>query len=140
VTAQDYIAQRGDLMRRWLASPRLAFDLMLHAGVGMAFWLLARAQPEAFSVETFGRFALMFKAEVWAAAMMAGSIITFVGVMHPPQRWAIMLGSVINAVQFAGLCYSALFTDGALVVGVYALGFSVASVVTFVAGLCHVSD
>lgn len=137
VMSGAYISHPGDLLGRWLASPFLAFDLIRHAVVGMAFWLLAQSQPEAFSAATFGAFALQFKAELWALAMMAGSIITFVGVMHPPHRWAIVLGSAINMVQFAGLCYSALFTGGEMVVGAYALGFATASGLTVLAGLRH---
>ena len=77
-----------DLAARWLACPFLIFFLLTSTGIGALFWVQAALQTQAFSVQTFGRFALQFPAEFWAGAMMAGSLVTFGGLMHPPRRWA----------------------------------------------------
>ena len=37
--------------------------------------ITAKLRAEAFSAETYGRFALMFPAEFWAGLMMAGAAI-----------------------------------------------------------------
>ena len=132
-----YTRRPGDFAARWLGSTVLKFDLVRHATIGMVFWVLAQMQPEAFAVQTFGQFALQFPAEFWAVAMMAGSTITYTGVMHPPQKWAVIVGSFINVSQFSGLAYSALITGGEKVVGLYALGFAVAAGITLLSGLLH---
>lgn len=126
-----YLSRRGDFAGRWLMSPVLIWFLLSSALIGSLFWAQAQLQEEAFNVDTFGRFALMFPAEFWAAAMMAGSLLTFAGLMHPPKRWAIIAGSVVNALQFTGLGYSAIVTGGEVVVGLYAsLMFAPASLMT----------
>lgn len=126
-----YLARPNDMAARWLASPFLVFFLLASTLIGSLFWAQAALRAEAFNVDTFGSFALHFPAEWWAGAMIVGSLLTFGGLMHPPKKWAICLGSVINAVQFTGLGYSALVTGGEPVVGMYAsIMFAPASIIT----------
>ncbi len=139
--AVAYLRRDRDLAARWLACPFLIFFLLTSTGIGALFWVQAALQDQAFSAQTFGRFALQFPAEFWAGAMMAGSLVTFGGLMHPPRRWAMLLGAAINATQFAGLAYSAIFTGGEVVVGLYAgLMFTPASVITLWAAAQHEPD
>lgn len=132
-----YTRRPGGFAARWIAAGVLIFDQLRHAVIGALFWIEAKAQGEAFNVETFGEFALLFPAEFWAAAMMAGSILTFAGITHPPQKWAIVVGSLVNVAQFTGLAYSAIFTGGEQVVGLYASSFAAAAIITLWAGLTH---
>lgn len=115
-----YTTRPGDVPARWLRSPVLVAYLLAHTVIGAAFWIMARLQDEAFNAGTFGTFALEYPAEVWAAAMMTGSLVCLAGVAHPPRPWAVIAGSIINLFNFAGLGYSAIFTGGEPVVGLYA--------------------
>ena len=125
------------LLARWIRSPVLVFDLIRHVLVGAAFWIMAKVQVEAFSAQTFGQFALLFPAEFRAGAMMAGGLLTFIGVVDPPKRAAIVTGSAISAAQFTGLAYSAIMTGGEAVVGLFASTFAAGAINTLVAGLAH---
>lgn len=132
------IARFERLADAWLFAPFHLFYLCVQAVIGCLFWIEASVRDAAFSVETFGRFALMFPAEFWAGLMIAGSLMTFAGLMRPPHRPAILLGSGVNLVQFCALGYSAALTGGELVVGLYALlMFAPSSAITFVAGVRH---
>jgi hypothetical protein len=136
-----YTSRPRDLGVRWLESPFLIFFLLASAVIGAMFWRQAIQQEGAFNVDTFGRFALMFPAEWWAGAMMAGSLLTFWGLTHPPKRWLMIAGSVVNALQFTGLGYSAILTGGEVVVGLYAsIMFAPASLITLWAAVQHDAD
>lgn len=127
----EYTRRPGDMPARWIGSPFLAFFLAASAVIGCLFWVQATLQHDAFNVATFGEFALQFPAEFWAGLMMGGSLLTFIGLMHPPKKWAVVAGSLINAAQFTGLGYSAIVTGGEVVVGLYAsLMFAPASLIT----------
>lgn len=88
--------------------------------IGAVFWTLAKLQDEAFSVGTYGRFALVFPAEFWAGIMMAASMIAIIGLKKPVRRDMVLLGSLLNALQFLGLAYSAIMTGGEPVIGLFA--------------------
>jgi len=88
--------------------------------IGCAFWIEARLSGEGFSPELFGDFAYRFPAEMWAFAMMAGSAITYIGLIKPMRWHMVAIGAGINATQFMGLAYSAIFTGGEIVVGLHA--------------------
>jgi hypothetical protein len=133
-----YLARPNDLAARWLASPFLVFFLLSSTMIGCLFWVKAALQAEAFNVDTFGRFALEFPAEFWAGSMIVGSLLTFGGLMHPPKKWAVIAGSIVNAIQFTGLGYSALVTGGEPVVGMYAsIMFAPASIMTLWAAVTY---
>jgi hypothetical protein len=133
-----YTSRPRDLGVRWLESPFLIFFLLTSALIGSLFWVQAALQDGAFNVDTFGRFALQFPAEFWAGSMMVGSLLTFAGLTHPPKRWLMIAGSVVNALQFTGLGYSAIVTGGEVVVGLYAsIMFAPASLITLWAAVQH---
>ena len=88
--------------------------------IGSAFWTMAKLQEEAFSAGTYGHFALLFPAEFWAGLMMAGSAIAIIGLKKPMRPDLVVLGSLINAIQFLGLACSAILTNGEPVIGLFA--------------------
>jgi hypothetical protein len=96
----------------------MVFEIMLFV-IGVLFWVQAGLQAEAFNHETFGRFALMFPAELWAGAMMAGSAIAYIGLVKPIRRNMVAVGAAINAIQYSGLAYSSIFTGGEFVIGIH---------------------
>lgn len=85
--------------------------------IGSLFWIEAATTGQAFSAEVYGNFALRFPAEFWAANMMAGSALTWVGLRHPVKRWMVAVGAALQLAQYLGLGYSAIVTGGELVIG-----------------------
>jgi hypothetical protein len=108
------------LRQRWLDQPVLRAISIGFFLIGAGFWIEARLQDEAFSAAIFGHFALSFRAEFWAGAMMAGAALCYAGLSHPQHRGMIILGGSIMALQFTGLALSAIMTGGSLVVGLHA--------------------
>ena len=96
----------------------MVFEAVLFL-IGALFWIQASLQPGAFNDAVFGRFALQFKAEVWAGLMMAGSTIAFIGLVKPIRRNMVAIGAAINAIQYAGLAYSSIMTGGEFVIGLH---------------------
>jgi len=87
--------------------------------VGSLFWAQASMQDEAFSAELYGHFALIFPAEVWAMAMMAPAAMVWIGLRHPVKRWMVAVGAAIQVIQFSALGYSALYTGGEPIIGIF---------------------
>ena len=96
----------------------MVFEVVLFA-IGALFWIQANLQDQAFNADTFGHFALKFKAEMWAGLMMAGSAIAFIGLVKPVRRNMVAIGAAINALQYFGLAYSSIFTGGEFVIGIH---------------------
>lgn len=117
MNARAILAQESNA---WLGQVVLRLIAVQYVAIGAVFWIEASLRGEGFSPEVFGRFATSFPAEMWAASLMAGGAITYIGLIHPPKRGAIICGSVINLMQFTGLAYSAIHTGGELVIGLYA--------------------
>ena len=93
--------------------------LAVNLATGSLFWMMAVNQDQAFSAELYGEFALRFKAEVWALAMMCPSAMIWVGLRHPIKRWMVIIGSALQVLQFLALGYSAWFTGGEPIIGVF---------------------
>lgn len=87
--------------------------------IGALFWMQARLSPEAFDWQLYGRFALIFPAEMWAALMMAPSAMCLIGLRHPIKRWMVGIGASIHVLHFSALAYSAIVTDGEMVIGYF---------------------
>lgn len=87
--------------------------------IACVFWIMARLQTEAFNAATFGHFALQFPAEAWAGVMASGSLMIWIGLLHPQRRWMIAVGAAIQALQYLALGYSAIMTGGELVIGLH---------------------
>jgi hypothetical protein len=82
----------------WLEQPLLKLAALALAVIGSLFWIEAGLQGEAFSAEVFGRFATSYPAEMWAAFMMAGGVLLFVGLLRPPRREMVTVGSALLGV------------------------------------------
>lgn len=107
------------LGRDYLSQQELENDQWALIFVGSLFWWLAAWSPDAFDVGMYGRFALMFQAEAWAMAMMAPAALVLIGLQDPVKRWMVAAGAGLEAVQFIALGYSAIFTGGEYIIGVF---------------------
>ena len=96
----------------------IVFEMALF-GIGSLFWIQANLQDDAFNERTFGRFALMFPAEMWAGLMMAGAVCTIVGLIKPIRRDMVAIGAGLQAAQYIGQAYSSIATGGEFVIGLH---------------------
>ena len=88
--------------------------------IGCLFWIDSMTGSQGFAEETWGRFAYMFPAAMWAALTMASSSMIIVGLLKPIRSWMVSVGSFLFCLNFILLSYSAVFTGGVVVVGLYA--------------------
>lgn len=110
---------RKALRQDHLAQPVLGFIQLGLIFVGSIFWAMAWNREEAFSAEVYGTFALFFRAEFWALAMMCPAAMVWVGLRHPVKRWMVAAGSALQVLQFTALGYSAIYTGGEPIIGVF---------------------
>jgi hypothetical protein len=97
----------------------MGFQILLFIA-GALFWWEAKTSSEAFNVTLYGSFALQYPAELWAGAMMGFSTLTWIGLIKPIRKNMVSVGAIGNAIQFMLLSYSAVFTGGEFIVGVFA--------------------
>jgi hypothetical protein len=88
--------------------------------VGMAQWMFSKLQSEPLSPETWGEAAMQLPLEAWAVAMMGGSLLTFLGLLYPPNLTLIRIGCIVQIGHISFLGSSALFTGGDTVIVVFA--------------------
>jgi len=88
--------------------------------IACLFWVDSITAAEGFKEATWGKFAYSYPAEMWAALMMAASAVTINGLMMPVKRWMVVAGAALHLTQFSIVAYSAIFTGGEFVVGIYA--------------------
>ena len=88
--------------------------------IGALFWVDSMTGAQGFAEETWGRFAYTLPAWIWAAFSMASSSIIIVGLIRPVRSWMVSVGALMACINFFSLSYSAVFTDGVVVVGLYA--------------------
>lgn len=96
--------------------------MMIEGGllsIAILFWVSVGLGVSAFSPETWGEWACQYPAKMWAAIMGAGAALTITGLMRPITSRRVALGASLQAVQFLALAYSATFTGGQFVIGVY---------------------
>ena len=98
----------------------ILFEVLLLI-VAALFWLSAWRPGSAFSPETWGAWACQFPALMWAGVMLAGGWITSMGLIHPANRWQIIVGGAIQTAVFTALSLSAATTGGQEVVAAVAL-------------------
>lgn len=103
----------------YLSQPSLENDQWALIFVGALFWWMASWRPEAFDAGLYGSFALNFQAEAWAMAMMAPAAFVLIGLQDPVKRWMVAVGAACQIVQFSALGYSAIFTGGEPIIGVF---------------------
>lgn len=113
------------IMRRvlkldYLSQPSLEHDQWALIFCGSVFWWMASWHTEAFSADLYGHFALRFQAEAWAMAMMAPAAMVLIGLQDPVKRWMVAIGALLQFIQFGALGYSAIFTGGEPIIGVFA--------------------
>lgn len=114
---------RKALRQDHLAQPVLGYIQIGLIFVGSIFWAMAWNREAAFSAELYGHFALGFRAEAWALAMMCPAAMIWVGLRHPVKRWMVAVGSALQVMQFTALGYSAIYTGGEPIIGVFSNGF-----------------
>ena len=88
--------------------------------IGAVFWIDASLNSQGFNLKVFGELAYAVPAKVWAVACMASSAFCIMGLLKPVKRWMICLGASGHIAQFMVISYSAAFTGGAYVIGLYA--------------------
>ena len=88
--------------------------------IGAIFWIDASFNSQGFNLAVFGSFAYAIPAKVWATAAMACSGVSIIGLLKPVKRWMVCVGAGGHCVQFMLISYSAVFTGGAYVIGLYA--------------------
>lgn len=103
----------------YLSQPSLENDQWALIFVGSLFWWMASWRQEAFDAVLYGHFALHFQAEAWAMAMMAPAALVLIGLQNPVKRWMVAVGAACQIVQFGALGYSAIFTGGEPIIGVF---------------------
>ena len=103
----------------WLDHDLIRYGQVVIILIGCAFWIMAQMKEEAFNPDTFGRFALMFPAEFWAGWMASASLMIWLGLMRPQQRWMIAVGAAVQTVQYLSLGFSAIMTGGEPVIGLH---------------------
>lgn len=109
------LSQRRD----WLDQPVLRWVNFGIVIVGCLFWIEAQLRPEAFSEAIYGRFALIFPAEAWAAVTAGSSALVWLGLVNPVRRWMVAVGAGMQTVQYVALGYSAIMTGGEPVIGIH---------------------
>lgn len=107
----------------YLRQPILSHMQLAIIVIGALFWIEAVTSGQAFSAQVFGRFALLFPAEMWAGTMMAGSAMCWIGLRHPVKSWMIAVGAGIQTIQYLALGYSAISTGGEMVIGLHCTTF-----------------
>jgi len=107
------------IRRDWLDQPVLTGIECGLFVIGVLFWIEARLVDEAFNAAIYGGFALRFPAEMWAGAMMGGAAMTIVGLRDPVKRWMVAVGGGVQTAMFLGLAYSAISTNGELIIGAF---------------------
>ena len=112
-------AIRIALRPHYLTQPALAGDCWRLIVIGSLFWAMATFRDAAFSAAVYGELALLFPAEMWAALMMFPAAMVIIGLQDPVKKWMVAVGASIQVVQFCILGYSAIFTGGEPIIGVF---------------------
>lgn len=87
--------------------------------VGLLFWISTGFGVDSFSPETWGEWACQWPAVWWAAVQSISAAMIITGLLRPVTARRVAVGSAMQAIQFAALAYSATFTGGQFVIGVY---------------------
>ena len=74
----------------------------------------------AFREQTWGALAYAIPARWWASYGIVAALVTFIGLCIPVRRWLIVIGAGMQCAQFLVLSWSAVFTGGEPVIGLYA--------------------
>lgn len=88
--------------------------------IGATFWVDASMHSQGFNLEVFGSFAYSIPQKAWAVACMVSSALCIIGLIKPVKRMLVCVGAASHCLQFMLISYSAVFTGGAYVIGLYA--------------------
>lgn len=88
--------------------------------IGAIFWIDSSIGSQGFNLVVFGSLAYSIPAKVWSFACMMSSALCILGLIKPVRRWMVAFGAGGHCVQFVLISYSAVFTGGAYVIGLYA--------------------
>ena len=92
---------------------------MLLFGVGALFWVYAVMGGDVMKPEVYGEFATSYPAEMWAGGIMGGTALIICGLIRPICNWQVAVGGAICCLNYIALTYSAVFTGGEFVIGVF---------------------
>lgn len=87
---------------------------------GVLFWIDANLGGEGFKEATWGSFAYLFPAKMWAALNIGASALSIIGLKKPIRSWMVAVGSGLHFIQFSSITYSATYTGGEMIVGLMA--------------------
>lgn len=88
--------------------------------IGALFWVDSLDGGKSFTPDVWGALAYSIPAECWAASFMLAAAITYIGLVKPVRNWMVITGAAMHCVQHLTLSYSATFTGGVPVIGLYA--------------------
>lgn len=100
----------------------LAIECLL-CMIGCFFWVNAWMGMQGFNPWTYGDLAYTMPAKLWAAGIMGGSAMCVIGLIKPVNKWMVIAGSALLSIQFAVLAYSAIYTGGEFVIGIFSSNF-----------------
>lgn len=87
---------------------------------GAIFWIDSHLSSHGFQESTWGSIAYIIPAKAWAAWNMGAAAITIIGLKKPVQSWMVAFGSFLHCLQFLLISISAQFSNGEMVVGLFA--------------------
>lgn len=121
IRACDQMATIGWLSKNSLDRHRPAFlaaEISLFF-IGTLFWIDATQNAVGFADQIFGKFAYSLPAKMWAGIMMYASFLLILGLKRPVKNWLVVAGASFHCIHFVLLSYSAVFTGGAFVIGLF---------------------
>ena len=87
--------------------------------IGVFTWIADGFGVDSFSPATWGEFAVQYDVRVWAAIQIGAATLIISGLMRPVTRRRVAFGASVQAIQFGAIAYSAMFTGGQFVIGVW---------------------
>lgn len=100
----------------------MAAQIMLFI-VASGFWAFSSLGGDTMHPAIYGTFATSIPAKFWAMIMMAGCAMIINGLVRPINNWMVATGGALLCVNFTALAYSAIFTGGQFVIGIFASVF-----------------
>ena len=91
--------------------------------VASGFWAFSSLGGDMMHPAIYGAFATAYPAKMWAMAMMVGCALVINGLIRPINNWMVATGGAILCANFAAIAYSAIFTGGEFVIGIFASVF-----------------
>lgn len=87
--------------------------------ISLAFYYSTFFPQPLMRAETWGTLAYELPARWWAAYGVVAAALTWAGLRIPVRNWMVTAGAVMQCAQYVVLSWSAVFTGGEPVVGIY---------------------